>query len=787
MKNSNFVTIVFSVLFAGLTASSFVFGQCNPVFTVQRATPLTAVPISPAAGVNPAFVCIDVATTASPEYIVTVAHGSCLTTPSIPTYSVSFAGKIQQTVALSTVGTTSTFRFRSTDAAFCKGRITFTVRYPASSYRCTTSCSPVTSTLIQIPGGSFSSILDVSKRITAWRGIAGPTCVTDTLLTWAVDPRFQCPEDGIGVDPINWQNLTNLTNNGAIERFSSVDQRTARSFNVANFFPPGGSTTISAQVGRCPTPFQLPNLIIRRGAGATWITPSTVSNLNNLTTSGLSQPIAGVVSPACNGISTANGSRENYIIIPINTNATTTQQACTLTANGNGTGVGVGINYLWSLVPDPNNGPVAFSWAQLASTPTGQNPNMRFETNQNLVNGSYNNGTGTFTVSTSSSGCGGNSLATFKVLRYLVQAATQIDPVVTGANVPSRLNYITSGAAPRTCWRTTDAAQTLTLQNAPTGALAKFRWEAPVGWILQPVGGGSDVSGGGSNILTGTNLVSVTLVPGPNAVDNQKLSVRMIYPNYEASPGNVQLCGTNNTVVYPIGANNLRLPNNNGGITVALNNLSFTVGGGQLNTVLGNLGGTPACSLAQFTFRYEFRGKVMNGANVVYDNPNWGCGNGLFAPQTQCSVGSSATGASTVTVNTPLTYSASTVGARAPAFRVVVTSTLCGKNLCYQDTSGIYTVPLNGSPSVSYRMAVDEGGDDFVIAPNPPVNQMAKLIFNKTSKGKVEIFDRTGKSSMVSFIDGKELELFTQSLTKGIYIVRFTGQNSSTVKKLIIQ
>jgi hypothetical protein len=804
MKTIKKFLILFMAIFAVL-ANSNGFGQCVPAFTsVVVASTSAAVTINPASGGELPYVCVNIAASGSTEYIATVTHSSCPQETGT-TYSISLQGGIElvgsapnpNTNIISGAVYTSKVRFRSKDDIYCKGRINFKVTYPASTKTCTTGVAPnQTIVTLTSPGGSFTTSIDVYKTITSYPVIAGPSCITNGKIVWSVNPKLQCPSDGIGVDKIVW-NYSAVTTAGATLEYTSLDNPSAVTFNFTSAFNPSAGAGMYATVGKCPG-FTLPTISIYRSASGAWIT----SNSGRVVNYGASTPpyftnTVPAGSVTCGTTFAINGSESNGVVLPINTNATDPQRI-TLFADGNGPELpDQGIKFSWS--PGSDDG---FIVNQGTSTNPFQSPNIvcttAVFTQTNLatgaITGNFNNATGTFSVLASSpNGCTGATGANYDIYRYLVAPAS--DPGYTQATTAKRYNYIinSSGQAPKSCYKANDPAETIILQNAPTGPLATFHWLAPSGWILQaaPNSGASAIVGAGTNEMTGLNLVSVTIAPAIGATSGEKVKVNIVLPTY---PNGTTWCSVPNTLIeYPY----------TGTLTVEGNkNLTLTAnpptGSPKLTAATVTFptsGVTPACGYDQLEAQFEFNGTVTNTATgaFIYATSGWECGSQIFTGGGASCGTNWISGFPSGSINTSFITGRSYAGKYRTWVRVRGGITACSSLTCYNSSEWKYypSPTANGN----WRMAAEatwDGGSEvsdpltgLVLYPNP-AEQEFHLVLPEGEKGSFEICDLNGKRVLKGAILGGDQVISTKGVPKGMYLVKTKG-NSTSVRKIVIQ
>lgn len=688
---------------------------------------------------------------------------------------------------------------------------------------------------VVIPGGSFSASIDLSKTISTYEPIAGPSCVTPgTRVVWSVNPALQCPSDGLGVDPIVWVR-TNTDAAFGNPVWTSLDNPTSLTYDIPSTINTPTAINLLARVGRCPvgnpnSGFLLPTLGIFRQAGPTWLTTASnrVYNLGgNQVYVGINTVPAGSVT--CNSTTIAlNGSEHNGLVLPINTNPLTLpanqqQQQIVLTAQGNGPAdVGdLGIKFQFS---PPSNAGDGFTWIQGSSTAQNQNPQFTLTTANFLsddflkgqVSGLYNNATGTYSVLASSpNGCTGATGGSYRIFRYMVPPAAGVTPPLTRPNAiaPERYNYIINasgpngtGIAPRACYRGNEAAEILILQNAPTGPFARFTWTAPNGWVLNSVAGNgaSEITGAGTNSITGLNLVSVSILPvitnDPlTTAQTGKVSVTLPPPVYPNST--VNWCNVPNPVIqYPFGQGNDLIPEGTRNRVVNPGTPTGTPKVAPITVDFPIAGQTPACGYDQLEIQYQFRGQIRDQTTnaLIYTTANggtsWECNGNIFPNLTGCNPGW-LNGATNSNINVAfLGGNRKYIGAYRVWVRTRAGATPCPALTCY-NSGGWRCFPDGATEAnnvgTNWRIATeaswssDENQEPGTVYPNP-ANQEFFIVNGEEDKGTYQLVSLTGSILLEGKLENGTLKVSTKGIPKGIYLLKRSGQNPSTVK-LVIQ
>lgn len=860
---------IFAVL-----ANSNSFGQpCSPTFVITKASNGQVIPITPGSGGALQFACLDVSASNSTEYIATVIHSSCPPGPGIPQYFLETAGGIEPIGAapnpnLNIVnGTvfTSTIRFRSKNDILCKGRITFRVVYPPTTITtpaCTTNCGPPPTGInpaqnIAIPGGTFTTSIDIYKNITAYDAIIGPQCVVGgDLVTYSINPRLQCAADGLGLDNITWNvasfaGTVNIgpgtvisscpppytcnpanTNTNIRVAYASSD-RTSITLYIPTNVVLNGTQNFNATIGNCPSGgLNLPGRTIYRAPAEMWVTYSNVSN-NNAVAANQALPascFAPAPSTAC--ITTLNGSPiisgfnvsgalENGIVLPVTLNGS---QTISVSANGNG--ANSGFSYTWT----GGNG-MTLNQQNGINDPAAQ-----------IITPS--NETGTFTVNLQNVGnqgnCGTNS-SRYSIYRILSPPNINSTPlpvpilptseIVAPAVVP-KYNYITNSNAiinlnptgnipkntPKSCFAVGEF-EDLTLENAPTGPLADFRWTVPNGWTIISLNG--TVSSNSNGVLIGKNVTRVRVTATANSVSGFKVKVRMVLPTFaNASTLTWQgITEANNTEVlypYPFDANsNLTLQGASG---YTLNPVGIQGTSPKRTNVTLNFpttGQSPSCGADQLEFQYGFNGRVTetatgisidyfsNGSGTTPDPSNdasWACNSGIFGQTDGCGTNwrsGAAAGDLNVAFRTGFTYKGwYRVRVRTRLITANPTPpTPCPALACYSSIWSMY--PSSGAGQ-NWRMAVASGewdGGDVVVPintekavevfPNPTSKDFTLRVAEEEVGNNYEIANMEGKTLKSGKLEARETKVSTKGLSPGFYFIKIMGAKILQEKLLI--
>lgn len=838
MKFSKKLIVFCWIVSAGLNASQSL-GQCVP--SVSKVIAAGSFSSTSAASVwtsatnlfSSGSVCITPCTTGTcTEYVVGFDRSTC-SFAAAPTISIPTPlGKVELVGASFTNANLPGIvfqKFRSITSTLangwtlCKGRITFNLTTPTVA-SLPLECQDCLSPYGQV---TYTTSFDASKTIASYDAIVGPSCVNvGERAAYTVNPRLQCPADGIGIDPIVWTYTDMITANATVA-YQSGDQ-TAITFEAipTTFAPPGDGANVFAKIGKCPSGgLQLTAVKVNKGPAFPYIQSTSIFNLNGYSSVTMNAVPNGSAACPSGSTTSVNGTNENGIILPINTSPTL-QQNINLNVNGNGA-ADQGLVYTFSPASNAESG---FTWTQGSSTNPNQNPGFSLTTTQFSGGGGINNNaTIAFSanVTAAQGGCGSTG-ANYRVFRYLVKPTST--PPLTQANSSNRFNYVINNnaatadngnvaGATLTCFKPGDS-EVITLQNAPTGPLANFRWEVPSGWIITNMNGTVATNVGG--VLKGSNITSVRISPGTSPVAG-KVKVSMALPTFFVN--GVEWCGVpsgENLIEYPYNSNLIPATT-----TVTISGtpttFAFTAGAptGSGGNTSSNITVSPntlfsTCSGPAFDIQYQFSGKVYAsatdrdfnsgaGQNPVYETPGlpgavFECNSSIF-PATAYCPNTSNNDLNSSWQN--LTGNSLNIAFRSGRyykgfyrFRIKTTSTTanqCSPFTCFY--SGWVQYPSSGGAQ-NWRMAVDgaswDGGSEIgepvstlTLYPNP-ADKAFTLQVPDGETGTYEVTTLTGKTILQGRLEENSKTLDVHTFPTGIYIVKFVGKGQYT-QKLVIE